>query len=70
MVLQKTLEVPWTARRLNLSIVKEINPDYSWEGLILRLKIQDFDHLMERVDSLEKILMLGKIEGIRRNGQG
>ena len=69
MVLEKTLErVPWTARRLNQSILKEINPEYSLEGLILKLKLQYFGHLMQRADSLEKTLMLGRIEGKRRRG--
>jgi len=57
------LRVPWTARRSNQSILKEINPEYSLEGLILKLKLQYFGHLMGRADSLEKTLMLGKIEG-------
>ena len=61
--------VPWTARRSNQSILKEINPEYSLEGLMLKLKLQYFGHLMRRADSLEKILMLGKIEGMRRRGQ-
>ena len=61
--------VPWTARRSKQSILKEINPEYSLEGLMLRLKLQYFGHLMRRVDSLEKTLMLGKIEGRRRTGQ-
>ena len=65
----KTLEVPWTARRSNQSIVKEIIPEYSLEGLMLELKLQYFGHLMRRTDSLEKTLMLGKIEGKRRRGQ-
>ena len=60
--------VPWTARRLNQSILREINPEYSLEGLMLKLKLQFFGHLMKRTDSLEKILMLGKIEGRRRMG--
>ena len=60
--------VPWTARRSNQSILKEINPEYSLEGLVLKLKLQYFDDLMQRTDSLEKILMLGKIEGNRRRG--
>ena len=60
---RRLLRVPWTARRSNMSIVKEINPDYSLEGLILKLKLQYFGHLMRRADSLEKTLMLGKIEG-------
>ena len=62
------MRVPWTARRSNKSILKEINPEYSLEGLMLNLKPQYFGHLMLRVDSLEKTLMLGKIEG-RRSGQ-
>ena len=62
------LRVPWTARRSNLSILKEIGPEYSLEGLILKLKLQYFGHLMQRADSLEKTLMLGKIEGRRRRG--
>ena len=61
--------IPWTARRSNQSILKEIIPEYSLEGLILKLKLQYFGHLMRRVDSLEKTLMLGKIEGRRRRGQ-
>ena len=61
--------VPWTARRSNQSILKEISPGCSLEGLMLKLKLQDFGHLMRRVDSLEKTLMLGKIEGGRRRGQ-
>ena len=61
--------VPWTARRSNQSILKEISPDYSLEGLMLRLKLQYLGHLIQRVDSLEKTLMLGKIEGKRRRGQ-
>ena len=61
-------EVPWTARRSNQSILKEISPEYSLEGLILKLKLQYFDQLMRKANSLEKILMLGKIEG-RRSGQ-
>ena len=63
------LRVPWTARRSNQSILKEINPEYSLEGLMLKLKLQYFGHLMGRTDSLEKTLMLGKIEGGRRGGQ-
>ena len=62
------MRVPWTARRSNLSILKEISPEYSLEGLMLKLKLQYFDHLMPRTDSLEKTLMLGKIEGGRRRG--
>ena len=61
--------VPWTARRSNQSILKENSPEYSLEGLMLKLKLQYFDHLMRRADSLEKTLMLGKIEGRRRRGQ-
>ena len=60
------MRVPWTARRSNQSILKEISPEYSLKGLMLKLKLQDFGHLMQRTDSLEKILMLGKIEGRRR----
>ena len=63
------MRVPWTARRSNQSILKEIIPEYSLEGLMLKLKLQYFGHLMQRTDSLEKILMLGKIEGGRRRGQ-
>ena len=63
------MRVPWTARRSNQSILKEINPGCSLEGLMLKLKLQYFGHLMQRVDSLEKTLMLGKIEGRRRRGQ-
>jgi len=62
------LRVPWTARRSNLSILKEISPEYSLEGLMLNLKLQYFGHLIGRTDSLEKILMMGKIEGRRRRG--
>ena len=69
MVLEKTLESPWTARRSNQSILKEISPGCSLEGLILKLKIQYFGHLMQRVDSLEKTLMLGGIGGKRRRGR-
>ena len=69
MVLEKTLESPWTARRSNQSILKEISSEYSLEGLMLKLKLQYFDHLMRRADSFEKTLMLGKIEGRRRRGQ-
>ena len=61
--------VPWTTRRSNQSILKEINPKYSLEGLILKLKFQNFGHLMQRADSLVKILTLGKIEGRRRRGR-
>ena len=63
---RKLLRVPWTARRSNQSVLKEINPEYSLEGLMLKLKLQYFGHLMQRADSLEKTLMLGKIEGRRR----
>ena len=62
------LRVPWTARRSTQSILKEVNPEYSLEGLMLKLKFQYFGHLMQRADSLEKTLMLGKIEGRRRRG--
>ena len=67
-VLQKTLESPLAARRSNQSILREISPEYSLEGLMLKLKLQYFGHLMWRTDSLEKTLMLGKIEGRRRRG--
>ena len=63
------MRVPWTARRANQSILKEISPEYSLEGLMLKLKLQYFDHLMRRADSFEKTLMLGKIEGRRRGGR-
>ena len=63
------MRVPWTARRSNQSILKEINPEYSLEGLILKLKLQYFGHLMRRTNSLEKTLMLDKIEDRRRRGQ-
>ena len=63
------MKVPWTARRLNRSVLKEISPEYSLEELMLRLKLQYFGHLMGRADSLEKTLMLGKIEGRRRRGR-
>ena len=66
---RRLLRVPWTARRSNQSILKEINPEYSSEGLMLKLKLQYSGHLMERTDSLENTLMLGKIEGRRRRGQ-
>ena len=66
---RRLLRVPWTARRTNQSILKEISPEYSLEGLMLKLKLQYFGHLMQRTDSLEKTLMLGKIEGRRRRGQ-
>ena len=68
MVLEKTLQAPWTARRSNQSILKEINPEYSLERLILKLKLQYFGHLMQRTKTLEKMLMLGKIEGRRIRG--
>ena len=67
-MLEKTLESPWTARRSNQSILKEIHPVYSLEGPMLKLKLQYFGHLLRRADSLEKALMLGKIEGRRRRG--
>ena len=63
------MKVPWTARRSNQSILKEISPEYSLEGLMLKLKLQYFGHLMPGADSLEKTLMLGKIKGRRRRGQ-
>ena len=66
---RRLLKVPWTASRSNQSIVKEISPEYSLEGLMLKLKLQYFGHLMWRADSLEKTLMLGKIEGGRRRGR-
>ena len=66
---RRLLRVPWTARRSNQSILKEISPGYSLEGLMLRLKLQSFGHLMQRADSFEKTLMLGKIEGRKRRGQ-
>ena len=66
---RRLLRTPWTARRSNQSILKEISPDYSLEGLMLKLKLQSFGHLMWRTDLLEKTLMLGKIEGRRRRGQ-
>ena len=65
---RRLLRVPWTARRFNQSILKEISPGCSLEGLMLKLKLQYFGYLMRRVDSLEKALMLGKIEGRRRRG--
>ena len=68
-MLEKLLRVPWTARRSNLSILREISPEYLLEGLILKLKLQCFGHLMQRADSLEKTLMLGKIEDGRRGRQ-
>ena len=66
---RRLLRVPWTSRRSNQSILKEISPEYSLEGLMLKMKLQYFGHLMQRTDSLEKTLMLGKIEGGRRRGQ-
>ena len=66
---RRLLRVPWTARRSNQSILKEISPENSLEGLMLKLKFQNFGHLMQRTDSLAKTLMLGKIEGRRRSGQ-
>ena len=66
---RKLLRVSWTARRSNQSILKEISPEYSLKGLILKLKLQYFGHMMQRTDSLEKTLMLGKIEGRRRREQ-
>ena len=73
-MLEKTLESPWIARRSNQSILKEINPEYSLKGLILKLKFQNFGHLMQRADSLEKTLMLGKMkaggEGDNRGRDG
>ena len=66
---RRLLKVPWTARRSNQSILKKISPEYSLEGLILKLKLPYFDHLIRRIDSLEKTLMLGKIEGGRKSGQ-
>ena len=68
-MLEKTLESPLDSKQSNQSILKEINPEYSLEGLRLKLKLQYFGHLMRRTDSLEKILMLGKIEGRRRRGR-
>ena len=66
---RRLLSIPWTARRSKQSILKEINPEYSLEGLMLKLKLQYFGHLMRRADSFEKALMLGKIEGKRRRGR-
>ena len=66
---RRPLRVPWTARRSNQSILKEINPEYSLEGLMLKLKLQYFGHLMQRADSVEKTLMVGKIEGKGEGGQ-
>ena len=69
MVLEKTLDVPWIARRSNQSILKEINPGCPLEGMMLKLKLQYFGHLMGRVDSLEKTLMLGGVRGRRKRGR-
>ena len=66
--LRRLLRIPWTAMRSNQSILKEINPEYSLEGLMLKLKLQYFGHLLQRTDSLEKTLMLGKVEDKRRRG--
>ena len=66
---KRLLRVPWTARRSNQTILKEINPEYSLEGLMLKLELQYFGHLMRRAESFEKTLMLGKMEGRRRRGQ-
>ena len=66
---REDLRVPWTARRSNQSVLKEINPEYSLEGQMLKLKLQYFGHLLQKADSLEKTLMLGKIEGRRRKGR-
>ena len=66
--MKRLLRVPWTARRSNRSILKEINPEYSLERLVLKLKLQYFGHLMQKTDSLEKTLILGKIEGRKRKG--
>ena len=68
MVLEKTLESPLDCKEINQSILKKISPEYSLEGLMLKLKFQYFGHLMQRTDSLEKTLMLGKIEGRKRRG--
>ena len=68
-VFGEDLKIPWTAMRSKLSILKEISPEYSLEGLMLKLKLQYFGHLMQRTDSLEKTLMVGKIEGGRRRGR-
>ena len=62
------MRIPWTARRSNQLILKEISPEYSLEGLMLKLKLQYFGHMIQRADSLEKTLMLGKVEGMRRRG--
>ena len=64
------MKVPWTVRRSNQSILKEINPEYSWEGLMLKKKLQYFGHLIQRANSLKKTLMLGKIKGRRRGDKG
>ena len=69
MVLEKILKSPLESKQIKPVTLKEINPEYSLEGLMLKLKLQHFGHLMQRADSLEKILMLGKIEGMRRRGQ-
>ena len=66
---RRLLRVPWTAKRYNQCILKEISPEYSLEGLMLKMKLQYFDHLMQRTNSLEKTLILGKIEGRRRRGR-
>ena len=66
---REVLGVPWTARRSNRSVLKEISPEYSLKGLMLKLTLQSFGHLMQRTDSLEKTLVLGKIEGRRRRGR-
>jgi len=65
---REDLRVPWTSRRSNQSVLKEINPEYSLEGLMLKLKLQYFGHLLQKADSLEKTLMLGKIEGRKKRG--
>ena len=67
---RRVLRVPWIARRSNQSIKKEIKPEYSWEGLMLKLKFQNIGHLMQRADSLEKTLIMGKIGGRRRSSRG
>ena len=69
-IARRLLKVPWTAKKSKQSILKEISPEYSLEGLMLKLKLQYFGHLMPRTDSLEKTLMLGKIEGRRRRRRG
>ena len=66
---RRLLKVPWTVRRSNQSFLKEINSEYSWKGLMLKLKFQNFGHLIQRTDSLEKTLRLGKVEGRRRRGR-